>query len=446
MASTEALYRDYASDVFALAVRTVGSRAEAEDVAQTTFLNAHRALLGGAEPENERAWLLTIARNICRRRFSVLARRPREEPLDESLLPASHGGDDASPQVLAALRELLPKQREAIVLQAVHGCSTSEIGAQLGLGRSAVDALLFRARASMRDALEATGGAVDCARSDAFVERQLARELDDREQAALRAHLRGCESCAARARSLRARKRAPSLLLFPWQLIGRLAGLFGHGGAGVQAAAVIGVIAVGATSAVEGPRQESTAAAPRPPALATTTLIDAGGVAQAQEPSSALVACAQRRTRPERNLSGRHRADNRSSDARHTDAGRRGASPRNAERITAAGAVRGGDVASPADEQLTCRLARAGDTRAGGDRRHRDHCRGHRRRGRSGRRGGRGSRGRSRSSPGRSPTPGYPARDVRVTGRSRDGGGLWGNRRSRRTRSERLGNPLGLTG
>ena len=86
-APVEVLYRRYRRDVLAVAYTNIGNRADAEDVAQTTFLNAHRAIVGGARPTNERAWLLAIARNLCHKRFRGLAQRPREEPFDESHHP-----------------------------------------------------------------------------------------------------------------------------------------------------------------------------------------------------------------------------------------------------------------------------------------------------------------------------------------------------------------------
>ena len=210
--------------MFALAYRSVGSRTDAEDVAQTTFLNAHRALLGGVRPASERAWLLAITRNVCHHRFRALLHRPREEELDEAQFEARETDPEVDGGILEALGTLPPRQRQAIVLQALHGCSAAEIGERLGLGAAAVDALLFRARSALRDELQALELPVECARTEALVERQLAHELAGPEQTTLRAHLRTCASCASQARSLRARRRVASLLLWPWELVSRLAG------------------------------------------------------------------------------------------------------------------------------------------------------------------------------------------------------------------------------
>ena len=63
------------------------------------FSNAHRALRHGVQPMDHRAWLLTIARNVCRSRFRTLCRRPREEPLDESLFQPIPEEDESAPLV-----------------------------------------------------------------------------------------------------------------------------------------------------------------------------------------------------------------------------------------------------------------------------------------------------------------------------------------------------------
>ena len=244
LAPVERLFHRYSSDVYGLARQKLGSSADAEDVAQTTFLNAHRALIRGTRPVNERAWLLAITRNVCHQRFRALEHRPREEPLDESRHPAADRDDRDEHELVDALKTLPRRQREAIVLREVYGCTTAEIGERLGLGPSAVDALIFRARTALRDELHASEAHVECSSIDALVGRQLTHELDDGEQTTLRAHLRTCDPCASRARSLRARKRATALLALPWELLSRLTG---HGGFAVKTASVL-ALATGATA------------------------------------------------------------------------------------------------------------------------------------------------------------------------------------------------------
>jgi len=79
----ERLYRRYGRDVYRFALALVRNPSEAEDVTQTTFMNAYRALQAGEEPRRPHSWLLTIAHNTARSRVRRAMRRPREVPLDE---------------------------------------------------------------------------------------------------------------------------------------------------------------------------------------------------------------------------------------------------------------------------------------------------------------------------------------------------------------------------
>ncbi|MBI3003279.1 MAG: sigma-70 family RNA polymerase sigma factor, partial [candidate division NC10 bacterium] len=61
----EALVRRYQGWVFTLALRMVGNRAEAEDVAQEVFLKAYRGLAGFKAASRFTTWLYAIASHHC---------------------------------------------------------------------------------------------------------------------------------------------------------------------------------------------------------------------------------------------------------------------------------------------------------------------------------------------------------------------------------------------
>ena len=75
--ATRALYERYAAQIHRYCFHQLGSREEAEDAVQSTFLNAFRGIKRGIVPELESAWLFKIAHNVClsRRRSSWRARR-----------------------------------------------------------------------------------------------------------------------------------------------------------------------------------------------------------------------------------------------------------------------------------------------------------------------------------------------------------------------------------
>src|SRR5438477_11716076 len=81
----ERLYRRHVADVYHYALAVLRNPADAEDVTQTTFLNALRAYERGERPKAEQNWLIAIAHNVCRQRFRQSLRRPREVSLDEDV-------------------------------------------------------------------------------------------------------------------------------------------------------------------------------------------------------------------------------------------------------------------------------------------------------------------------------------------------------------------------
>src|SRR5437773_858473 len=125
----EGLYAEHARTVYRYALGVLRNPADAEDITQTTFMNAFRALKAGEHPIKPRNWLLTIAHNSCQMRFVRSARRPREVPLDDSIEQIVVPERDR-PIVKAILDELAKhpfNQRSALVMRELEGRSHAEI-------------------------------------------------------------------------------------------------------------------------------------------------------------------------------------------------------------------------------------------------------------------------------------------------------------------------------
>jgi RNA polymerase sigma factor (sigma-70 family) len=148
----ETLYRRYVRDVYYYALALLRNPADAEDVTQTTFLNAYRAYKRGDEIRKPQNWLIKIAHNVARTRYARASRRVKEVPLEEHVERLAVP-EDERPNVEGVLRALgrLPfNQRAAIVMRELEGRSYAEIADTLGVSVSAVEALIFRARRSLR--------------------------------------------------------------------------------------------------------------------------------------------------------------------------------------------------------------------------------------------------------------------------------------------------------
>jgi RNA polymerase sigma factor (sigma-70 family) len=153
--SFERLYRRHRRDVYGAVLRDVRDPDEAEDVTQIAFLNAFRAIRRGEEPEKPRAWLVTIARNVVKRRYKAQALRPREVSLDpESAADLVDLEGPTVGEIAAAIRCLPPNQRAVILLREIQGRSYAEIAEELDLSVPAVETLIFRARKSLSERLK----------------------------------------------------------------------------------------------------------------------------------------------------------------------------------------------------------------------------------------------------------------------------------------------------
>jgi RNA polymerase sigma-70 factor (ECF subfamily) len=308
--SFERLYRRYVGDVYRYAFAVCRNAADAEDITQTTFLNAYRAAQAGQQPRSPKNWLLAIAHNVMRQRFRQASRRPDEVELGDGVaaaLPDEEGY--RAEDIRRALGELAFNQRAALVMRELEGRSYGEIAEILSLSVSAVETLIFRARRALREQLE---GSLSCREAELAVSRQLDGRLTRAEKGALRAHLRTCADCASFARSQRAQRAAlKGLATIP--LPASLGSFFGGGAAvgstvGVKAAAATALGLLVAGGGVETAKQlrgnhaataapSSKAAAPRPQSAATLPPVAWALRAQRDETKTAAAAPARKPTR-----------------------------------------------------------------------------------------------------------------------------------------------------
>jgi RNA polymerase sigma factor (sigma-70 family) len=148
----ESLYRRYVEDVYHYALALLRNPADAEDVTQTTFMNAYRAFSRGAQIEKPQNWLIKIAHNVARTRYARSTRRVKEVPLEDHVEQLAIP-EDERPNVEGVLRALgrLPfNQRAALVMRELEGRSYIEIADTLNVSVAAVETLIFRARRSLR--------------------------------------------------------------------------------------------------------------------------------------------------------------------------------------------------------------------------------------------------------------------------------------------------------
>jgi len=153
------LYERYSEQILGYCQHQLGSREEAEDAVQTTFMNALRGLQRGIVPELESAWLFKIAHNVCLSRHRSSWRRGKvESPNNFEVLQEVVAGPDHAADELIRLQDVLEgmpeAQRRAILLREWQGLTYKEISTELGLTQGAVETLIFRARRALAQGLE----------------------------------------------------------------------------------------------------------------------------------------------------------------------------------------------------------------------------------------------------------------------------------------------------
>jgi RNA polymerase sigma-70 factor (ECF subfamily) len=164
------LYRD---KVFSVVYRMIGSRPEAEDIAQDVFITVFKTVDTFRGESKFQTWLLRIAANQCKNRIKYLARRPTDANGlgDAGEVPAGdHGGPPVTghidgPDTLMEAAEIealmqraiasLPEdQRLLVILRDVEELSYEEIGEITGLPEGTIKSRLHRARMAIKEELD----------------------------------------------------------------------------------------------------------------------------------------------------------------------------------------------------------------------------------------------------------------------------------------------------
>jgi RNA polymerase sigma-70 factor, ECF subfamily len=144
-----------------LCMALMGSQADAEDVLQETLLDAYRGLEGWRNEGSVRSWLFGIARRKCAREMERgLRRRSKLRLVGEEPASSTRGAEQSlavrrrAEQARAALGELRPSEREAVVLRFGGDLSFREVAEACGIDEAAARKRVSRGLAALRSSLE----------------------------------------------------------------------------------------------------------------------------------------------------------------------------------------------------------------------------------------------------------------------------------------------------
>ena len=153
-----------------IALRLLRNHADAEEIAQDTFVRAHRGLAKFRGDSSLAAWLHRITLNLARNRYWYFFRRHRQSTLSLDSAVGDHGpatiadlvaGDTPDPVhealagefaeiVTGCMSRLNPGQREILLLRNVRQQTYREIARRLGINVGTVKSRVARARENLR--------------------------------------------------------------------------------------------------------------------------------------------------------------------------------------------------------------------------------------------------------------------------------------------------------
>ena len=158
-AAVTALYQVHAVGLIRLAVVMLGDRAAAEDVVQDAFAGLYRRWDHLSGQDRALGYVRSSVLNGCRTRLRARVRDERLAAASPATLAAASAEEmvlvgEEHAAVLAALRRLPHRQREALVLRYYLDLSEPEIAASMGIGRGTVKSTTSRALAALGRLLE----------------------------------------------------------------------------------------------------------------------------------------------------------------------------------------------------------------------------------------------------------------------------------------------------
>ena len=172
----EQLVLDNQNKVYSLAVRLVGDREEAADLAQEAFLKAWQGLSSFQGESSFSTWIYRLTTNVC---IDYLRRKKRRQEVEPAVSlddedsgwaePADAGQDpqrkleeaERSRALSRGLERLPEHQRQVLVMRELSGLSYQEIGTATGLDLGTVKSRIARARLALRKILLEDGNFFD---------------------------------------------------------------------------------------------------------------------------------------------------------------------------------------------------------------------------------------------------------------------------------------------
>lgn len=167
----EPLVTENQGKVYHLAMRLLGSEADAADAAQEAFIKAYTSLSGFRGDSRFSVWLYRLTNNVCidilrRRKNQTVSLQTEDDEGEELAFDLPDQGPSPEELVLraedralvrAAMNALPEELRRVLALRELGGLSYEELAAELGLELGTVKSRLNRARKKLCEYLMENG-------------------------------------------------------------------------------------------------------------------------------------------------------------------------------------------------------------------------------------------------------------------------------------------------
>ena len=157
------LFNRYKAHILNFALRILGNRTDAEDVASDCFLTLFKKRYIYRADTKFSTWLFTVARNLCinrirkRKKFGSMWFKkdcshyeqwdiPDEKDIADTMLEKT----EASIMVKKAILKLADEQKEALILREYHNMNYADISEIMNCSLEKVKILIFRAREQLK--------------------------------------------------------------------------------------------------------------------------------------------------------------------------------------------------------------------------------------------------------------------------------------------------------
>ena len=150
------VFNEYKNRTFDFAVKMLGDRDAAGDIAQEVFIRLYTKVTDHYRIADVKSWLFILTRNLC---LNKIRDSRHEVPLDavsDTQEDYSDGDLQRQIELHRALQALEPEYREALILREYQGFTYKEISEILGTTVPAIRALIYRARCRLRETYRQT--------------------------------------------------------------------------------------------------------------------------------------------------------------------------------------------------------------------------------------------------------------------------------------------------